>query len=67
MARRRIPERLLPRDVRLESDVRGAVFVEYMVLVGFVAIVMALMLASLGPEVVREYSARRGTLYAHSP
>jgi Flp pilus assembly pilin Flp len=57
----------LDHPPRLGRDVRGAVFVEYLILVGFVAFVMALMLATLGPDIVREYSARRGTLYDHSP
>jgi Flp pilus assembly pilin Flp len=52
---------------RLGRDVRGVVFVEYAVIVAFVAIVMTLMLVALGPRVVAEYSARRGTLYDHSP
>lgn len=51
----------------LERDVRGALFVEYAVLVAFVGLVLTLMLVTLGPEVVREYSARRATLYSHSP
>jgi len=37
------------------------------VLVAFVGLVLTLMLVTLGPEVVREYSARRATLYSHSP
>ncbi len=52
---------------RLERDARGAVFVEYAVLVAFVGLVLALMLVTLGPRVVREYSARRASLYSHSP
>ncbi|HTV18066.1 MAG TPA: hypothetical protein VMG12_05330 [Polyangiaceae bacterium] len=52
---------------RLGREARGAVFVEYAVLVAFVGLVLALMLVTLGPEVVREYSARRATLYSHSP
>lgn len=51
----------------LQRDVRGALFVEYAVLVAFVGLVLTLMLVTLGPEVVREYSARRATLYSHSP
>lgn len=57
---------LAPRR-RLERDARGAVFVEYAVLVAFVGLVLALMLVTLGPRVVREYSARRASLYSHSP
>lgn len=52
---------------RLEHDARGAVFVEYAVLVAFVGLVLTLMLVTLGPGVVREYSARRASLYSHSP
>jgi Flp pilus assembly pilin Flp len=52
---------------RLDRDARGAVFVEYAVLVAFVGLVLTLMLVTLGPRVVREYSARRATLYSHSP
>ena len=52
---------------RLDRDTRGALFVEYAVLVAFVGLVLTLMLVSLGPEIVREYSARRATLYSHSP
>lgn len=52
---------------RLHHDIRGAVFVEYAVLVAFVGLVLTLMLVTLGPRVVREYSARRATLYSHSP
>jgi Flp pilus assembly pilin Flp len=52
---------------RLARDLRGAVFVEYVILVGLVGFGVALMLVSLGPSIVREYSARRGTLYSHSP
>jgi Flp pilus assembly pilin Flp len=49
------------------NDSRGAVFVEYAALVAFVGLVLALMLVSLGPRVIREYSARRAALYSHSP
>ena len=52
---------------RLERDARGAVFVEYAVLVAFVGLVLTLMLVTLGPRVVSEYSARRASLYSHSP
>lgn len=52
---------------RLARDAVGALFVEYAVLVAFVGLVLALMLVTLGPRVVREYSARRATLYSHSP
>jgi Flp pilus assembly pilin Flp len=52
---------------RLARDARGALFVEYAVLVAFVGLVLALMLVTLGPRLVREYSARRATLYSHSP
>jgi Flp pilus assembly pilin Flp len=51
----------------LERDARGAVFVEYAVLVAFVGLVLTLMLVTLGPRVVSEYSARRASLYSHSP
>jgi Flp pilus assembly pilin Flp len=51
----------------LSRDARGAVFVEYLVLVAFVGLVLTLMLVTLGPRVVREYSARRAALYSHSP
>jgi Flp pilus assembly pilin Flp len=54
-------------SARVLHDTRGAVFVEYIVLVTLVAFVMTLMLVGLGPSVVREYSARRATLYDHSP
>jgi Flp pilus assembly pilin Flp len=57
----------LARPPRLTDDVRGVVFVEYLVLVTFVGLLLTLMLVTLGPLVVREYSARRGTLYSHSP
>lgn len=59
--------RVLAARPRLERDARGAVFVEYAVLVAFVGLVLTSMLVTLGPEVVREYSARRATLYSHSP
>jgi Flp pilus assembly pilin Flp len=52
---------------RLASDVRGALLVEYVALVALVAVVLTLMLATLGPLVVDEYSIRRATLYSHSP
>lgn len=52
---------------QFERDARGAVFVEYAVLVAFVGLVLTLMLVTLGPRVVSEYSARRASLYSHSP
>jgi Flp pilus assembly pilin Flp len=56
-----------PQRHRLERDARGAVFIEYAVLIAFVGLVLTLMLVTLGPRVVREYSARRASLYSHSP
>jgi len=55
------------RSPRLGRDIRGVVFVEYVVLVAFVAAFLAAMLVALGPPVVAAYSGRRGTLYSHSP
>jgi Flp pilus assembly pilin Flp len=52
---------------RLARDERGALFVEYAALVAFVGLVVAVMLATLGPRVVRAYSERRAALYSHSP
>lgn len=51
----------------LVRDTRGAVLVEYVLGFGLVAIVIALGLASLGPDVVRTYAGRRAALYQHSP
>jgi hypothetical protein len=61
------PSRYLDRLARLGRDVGGAVFVEYSIVFGLVGIVVTLMLVKLGPAVVEAYSARRGTLYSHSP
>jgi Flp pilus assembly pilin Flp len=55
------------RAARFVPDVRGAVFVEYVALVALVGLVLTLLLVTLGPDVVREYSARRAALYSHSP
>lgn len=52
---------------RLVREVRGAVFAEYLVLVSLVAVVLVLVLVTLGPRIVTEYSNRRATLYEHSP
>ncbi|MET0413799.1 MAG: hypothetical protein ABW217_20995, partial [Polyangiaceae bacterium] len=63
---RHAPAAATPRS-RLASDERGALFVEYAALVAFVGLVVAAMLATLGPRVVRAYSERRAALYSHSP
>jgi hypothetical protein len=66
--RRRTVERASQRAKRPPSGgARGVVFVEYMILVAFVGIIVTLGLVALGPTIMSEYSARRGTLYDHSP
>ena len=51
----------------LEQDTVGLVLIEYIIVVAFVGIVLATGLFTLGPQIVREYSDSRATLYSHSP
>lgn len=55
------------RPRRLARDTRGAVFIEYAVLIALVAFVLVTVLLGLGPTVIAEYSSRRATLYSHAP
>jgi len=51
----------------LLEDTRGAVLVEYLVVVAFAGLLMAVGLASLGPKVVKNYSGQRAALYQSNP
>jgi Flp pilus assembly pilin Flp len=49
------------------SDTRGVVLVEYLIIVVFAGLVVAVGLARLGPKVVRNYSGQRAALYQSNP
>ena len=51
----------------LVHDTRGAVLLEYIVLIAFAGVLVAIALASLGPTVVSKYSGRRTMLYQSNP
>jgi len=51
----------------LAKDTRGAVLVEYLIVVAFAGILVAMGLASLGPKMVRNYSGQRAALYQSNP
>lgn len=51
---------------RLLSDTRGSIFVEYIVIAS-VAITVALLLARVGPRVVRGYAEQQQHLYRSNP
>ena len=51
----------------LSDDTRGAVLVEYLIVVAFAGLLVALGLASLGPKVVKNYSGQRAALYQSNP
>lgn len=51
----------------LISDTRGAVFVEYIVLVVFVGLVVAIALTKEAPRTLRVYSIQRAALYQSNP
>lgn len=53
-----------PRLVRCQ---RGAVSVEYLVLVGVAALSLAVTLVALGPSVVRSWAYSRHVLYGRAP
>jgi hypothetical protein len=53
--------------VSLVNDTRGAVLLEYIVLIAFTGVIVAVALASLGPKVVRNYSGQRAGLYQSNP
>lgn len=55
-----------PFPQHLAGDTQGSVFVEYLVVLA-VAIVVALALARIGPNVVRGYAAQQQNLYRSNP
>jgi Tfp pilus assembly protein FimT len=57
----------MQRKPSLREDTRGAVLVEYLVVVAFAGLLMAMGLASLGPKLVKNYSGQRASLYQSNP
>lgn len=51
----------------LLEDTRGAVLVEYLIVVAFAGLLVAVGLASLGPKLVKNYSGQRAALYQSNP
>jgi hypothetical protein len=56
-----------PRDTSLLGCRRGAVAVEYVMVVAVAGLTLALTLVSLGPGMVQSWSASREVLYGASP
>jgi hypothetical protein len=48
-------------------DERGQIQVEYIIVVLFAGIAVAVAMATLGPKLVETYAARRAVLYAPVP
>jgi len=49
------------------ADTRGGVFLEYIVVVAFAGIIVAVGLATVGPKTVRNYSGQRAAIYLSNP
>lgn len=58
---------LPPQRVRRRAHARGAVSVEYIVLVGAVAIALAVSLVAFGPSFVRHYEITRDLALVPAP
>jgi Flp pilus assembly pilin Flp len=56
-----------PQDTSLIRCPRGAVAVEYVMVVAVAGLTLALTLVSLGPGMVQSWSASREVLYGPSP
>jgi Tfp pilus assembly protein FimT len=57
----------MKQNTSLIVDTRGAVLVEYLIVISFAGLLVAIGLASLGPRVVKIYSGQRATLYQSNP
>ena len=55
------------QEPSLAQDTRGAVLVEYLIVVAFAGLLVAAGLASLGPRLVQNYSGQRAALYQSNP
>ena len=51
----------------LRADTRGYVLLEYLIVVAFAGVLVAIALASIGPKTVANYSGQRAALYQSSP
>lgn len=51
----------------LARDSRGGVLLEYVVVLAFVGVLVALALLTIGPKTVRNYSGQRAALYQSDP
>ena len=61
MGKRRVRRR------SLASDTRASVMVEYVVVVAFAGILVAIAFARIGPGMVESYSTQRRALHQHAP
>jgi hypothetical protein len=55
------------RGPSLLRDTRGAVLLEYLIVVTFAGVIVAVALATVGPKTVRNYSGQRAALYLSNP
>jgi hypothetical protein len=56
-----------PGIASLARESRGGVLLEYVVVLTFAGVLVALALLSLGPKTVRNYSEQRAKLYQSDP
>jgi len=57
-----------PQNKRaLRCDTRGSVLLEYLIVVAFAGVLVAIALATIGPKTVANYSGQRAALYLSSP
>ena len=55
------------RDIRLRSDKRGAVMVEYVVIISTVMIGFSIAIVALGPSLVANYERSQGVILSPFP
>lgn len=51
----------------LIRDTRGGVLLEYLIVATFAGVIVAVALAAVGPDTVRNYSGQRAAIYLSNP